>query len=160
MPRTSTATAPPITTAPTQSSGFGSSSFDDAMVSDSTNSATAAAVNAQKIDCHDHRCSRPPDPSIPTTAPLPAAPAQIPTALLRWSFGYAAVINDSVAGMTNAAPAPAAPRAMMRCRGSDQRAGATDATPKIARPTSMAPRRPYRSPSAPAGSSRQASTSV
>ncbi len=38
--------------------------------------------------------------------------------------------------------------------------GATEASAKIANPTSNAPRRPYLSPMAPAGSSRHASTSV
>ena len=96
----------------------------------------------------------------PKIAPELATPAQMPTALLRSDFGKAAVNSDSVAGMMNAAPTPATARATMIWTGLSRKTGAIDASEKIARPTSSAPRRPYRSPSAPAGSSRQASTKV
>ena len=96
----------------------------------------------------------------PTIAPELATPAQMPTALLRSVFGKAAVNSDNVAGMMNAAPMPATARAMMIWTGLSRNTGAIDATAKIASPTSRAPRRPYRSPIAPAGSSRHASTSV
>ena len=58
-----------------------------AMVSVKTKMVSAAPAKAQKIECHDQKANRPPEPSIPMTAPDPATPAQIPTALLRWSFG-------------------------------------------------------------------------
>ena len=96
----------------------------------------------------------------PTIAPELATPAQMPIALLRSFFGKAAVNSDSVAGMMNAAPTPATARATMICTGLSKIVGANEATAKIASPTSNAPRRPYRSPSAPAGNSRQASTRV
>jgi hypothetical protein len=62
--------------------------------------------------------------------------------------------------MMNAAPTPATARATMIGTGLSKNAGATDANEKIANPTSSAPRRPYRSPIAPAGKSRHASTKV
>ncbi len=75
-------------------------------------------------------------------------------------FGKAVVNTDKVAGMINAAPMPATARATMIWTGLSRNTGAIDANAKIAKPTSRAPRRPYRSPIAPAGSSRHASTSV
>ena len=96
----------------------------------------------------------------PTIAPELATPAHMPIALLRSFLGKAAVSNDNVAGMMNAAPTPATARATMICIGLSKIVGANEAMAKIARPTSNAPRRPYRSPSAPAGNSKQASTSV
>ena len=42
-----------------------------------------APANAQKMQCQDQKLSRAPDPSMPMTAPDPATPAQMPTALLR-----------------------------------------------------------------------------
>ncbi len=44
---------------------------------------SAAPAKAQKMECQDQKFSRAPDPSIPMTAPDPATPAQMPTALLR-----------------------------------------------------------------------------
>ena len=99
-------------------------------------------------------------PRKPTIALELAAPAQMPTALLRSLFGKAVVNTDKVAGMINAAPIPATARATMIWTGLSRITGAIDATEKIANPTSRAPRRPYRSPIAPAGSSRHASTRV
>ena len=96
----------------------------------------------------------------PTIAPELATPAQMPMALFRSSFGKAAVRTESVAGMMNAAPMPATARATMICTGLSNTVGANEASAKIASPTRSAPRRPYRSPSAPAGNSKQASTNV
>ena len=57
MPKTRIATPPPITTAPSQSSGLGSDSFDVATVSVSTKISAAAPANAQKMACHDQKWS-------------------------------------------------------------------------------------------------------
>ena len=46
----------------------------------------------------------------------------------------------------NAAPTPATARATMICTGLSRNIGASDASAKMASPTSSAPRRPYRSP--------------
>ena len=78
----------------------------------------------------------------PTIAPELATPAQIPTALLRSLFGKAAVNSDNVAGMMNAAPRPATARATMIWSGLSRNTGAIEASAKIAKPTSSAPRRP------------------
>ena len=83
MPKTSVATAPPMTNAPRQSNGFTSASRELAMVRVRTKMVSAAPAKAQKMECHDQKFSRPPDPSIPMTAPDPATPAQMPTALFR-----------------------------------------------------------------------------
>jgi hypothetical protein len=86
MPKTRVATAPPMTRAPRQSNGLASGSRELAMVNVRMKMVTAAPVKAQKMECHDQKFSRPPDPSIPITAPDPATPAQMPTALFRSSF--------------------------------------------------------------------------
>src|SRR3954468_6746733 len=112
------------------------------------------------MDSHEKYLSRRPVPMKPKIAPELATPAHIPTALLRSDFGNAAVNSDSVAGMMNAAPIPAAARAMMIWTGLSNMVGDSEATAKIASPTTRAPRRPYGSPSAPADRSRQASTRV
>ena len=99
-------------------------------------------------------------PINPKIAPELATPAQIPTALLRSDFGNAAVKSDNVAGMMNAAPAPATARAMMICVGLSRDHRRNGGEREDGQTDEQAPRRPYRSPSAPAGNSRQANTSV
>jgi hypothetical protein len=53
-----------------------------------------------------------------------------------------AVNSDKVAGMMNAAPAPAIPRATMSCRGLEKTVDAKDPMAKAAKPNRKAPRRP------------------
>jgi hypothetical protein len=67
---------------------------------------------------------------------------------------------DSVAGMMSAAPTPMTARAPTSWPTPFENAATADATAKITRPIVSAPRRPKRSPSAPAVSSRPANTSV
>ncbi len=52
------------------------------------------------------------------------------------------MINDSVAGMISAAPAPATPRETITIIGLDSTAGTSDAPANMARPANIAPRRP------------------
>src|ERR1700691_4876672 len=84
-PNTKTATAPAINPAPGQSSGVASSSREDDTVQANTKISAAKTANAQKIDRQDQKCNSVPDPSMPMTAPQPATPAQMPTALARSS---------------------------------------------------------------------------
>jgi hypothetical protein len=107
-----------------------------------TKISAAETAKAQKMDRHDQKCSSVPDPSMPMTAPEPATPAQMPTAFARWSSRWVAVNSDKVAGMMNAAPAPAIPRATMSCRGLEKTVDAKDAMAKAAKPNRKAPRRP------------------
>lgn len=107
-----------------------------------TKISAAQPAKAQKIDRHDQKCSSAPDPSMPMTAPQPATPAQMPAAFARSSSPWVAVNSDRVAGMMNAAPAPATPRAAMSCQGLVNTVDASDATAKVARPIRKAPRRP------------------
>ena len=65
---------------------------------------------------------------------------------------------ESVAGMISAAPTPISVRIAMSWFGSLAWLAASAAPPKITRPTTNAPLRPNRSPSAPPGSSRPANT--
>jgi len=142
MPYTSAATAAAMTIAPATSKVRASASRDVVMVVLMTIRTSPAPAKAQKIDCQGQKCSSTPDPSMPNTPPQPAIPAQMPTALVRWSAGYEAVIRDSVAGMMKAAPTPATARAPMMCKGSVLTAGTIEAAAKMARPNSRAPRRP------------------
>ena len=78
---------------------------------------------------------------MPRIPPQPAMPAQILTARVRRSGGWAAVMSDRVAGMMNAAPRPAAARPAINARvRPQQRDHGGDG--KIASPRTRAPRRP------------------
>ena len=65
-----------------------------------------------------------------------------------------------VIGVRIAAPTPIAARTAMSWPGSSTRAPRAEAPPNSARPISSRRLRPYRSPSAPAGSSSPAKTST
>jgi hypothetical protein len=119
-----------------------SSSREDDTLHANTKVSAAKPAKAQKIDRHDQKCNSVPDPSMPMTAPHPATPAQMPVALARSSSRWVAVNSDRVAGMMNAAPAPATLRAAMSCQGLVKIVDAKDATAKAARPIRKAPRRP------------------
>ena len=89
----------------------------------------------------------------------PATAAQTDTALVRCASGKVPVIVDRVAGITNAAPSPITARRTTSSVGPDAVIASAEPTPKTASPSINASRRPYRSPSAPAVSSREANTS-
>ncbi len=78
-------------------------------------------------------------------------PAQMAIARAR-SFGSVKmlVMIDKVAGMTKAAPRPMTERAPMSWPEDPEIAARPDATAKMTRPSCSAPRRPKRSPRAPA----------
>jgi hypothetical protein len=82
-PKTKITAAVPLTAAPNQSTGVACSSREVATVQPSAKISAAATTKAQKIACQEKKSSNSPDPSIPMTAPEPATPAQIPTALMR-----------------------------------------------------------------------------
>ena len=86
------------------------------------------------MDCQEKKCSRKPVPRNPTIALELAAPAQMPTALLRSLFGKAVVNTDKVAGMISAAPIPATARATMIWTGLSRNTGAIDADRKDRQP--------------------------
>jgi len=96
----------------------------------------------------------------PATPAHPATAAHNPTTRGRRWRGHACPISASVAGMTNAAPAPATMRHTTIGSGPSVNAGAIDAIANTLSPPSKAERRPYRSPMAPAGNSRHASATV
>ena len=101
-----------------------------------------------------------PEPISPTIPPMPAKPAQVPTAVPRRSGGKLAVSSESVDGMTNAAPTPATARRMMSQSGESSHRGSAEDRVNRASPTMRVARRPKRSPSAPAVSTSAASASV
>ena len=129
-------------------------------------SAIAAAVTAttgtftRNAEPHQKRWSRAPDTIGPIAAPAPANPTH--TAMARWrsSGGKIAVISDSVAGITKAAPAPCTARPTMTTTAEPAKPLITAPMAKTASPTSSAPLRPKRSPSAPAVRSNPANTSA
>ena len=67
----------------------------------------------RNADPHQKRSSRAPDTIGPSAPPAPAKPTQMAIARCRSSGGNTAVINDSVAGITRAAPAPCTARPTM-----------------------------------------------
>ena len=126
----------------------------------------AAAVTAttgtltRKAEPHQKRWSRAPETTGPIAAPAPAKPTHTAMARRRSSGGKMAVISESVAGITKAAPAPCTARPTMTTVADPANPLITDPVANTARPTSSAPLRPKRSPSAPAVRSRPAKTSA
>ena len=103
----------PDSAAPVQSSRRATGSRDSGS---SRRPATIAAATSgtltMKIEPHQKRSSRNPPTTGPSATPSPAVAAQMPTAIARSLASSKIVISsDSVAGMTNAAPAPMTARA-------------------------------------------------
>ena len=103
--------------------------------------------------------SRPPSVG-PITMPMPVTADQAAMACGRSFGGKTAFRIDSVAGMTNAAPRPITTRAPISMPVPDANAAAALPRANTVRPPSSESRRPYRSPSAPAGMSSAAKHSV
>ena len=120
-------------------------------------SAARPAVT-RKIEPHQNCSSSTPDTRMPRVPPAPAKPAQMPTALARSSGGNTLVMVDSVPGMRSAAPRPVSARSPMSGPAESTNAESSEPMPKMAVPAISAPRRPNRSPIAPAGSRSAAST--
>jgi hypothetical protein len=157
---TTTAIATAINTDPTQSTG-GASAFTDGGTAHAVAATTpAAAPSAQQMPRQSETSSSTAEPSMPATPAHPATAAHNPTTRGRRWRGHACPISASVAGMTNAAPAPATMRHTTIGSGPSVNAGAIDAIANTLSPPSKAERRPYRSPMAPAGNSRHASATV
>ena len=120
--------------------------------------ATARAALTTKIARHEEISRSPPAISMPSTPPPPATPAQAPTAFDRSSGGKELVRIERVEGMTAAAPMAESTRKAITAPVLSTNAVARAATAKIANPPTSTSRRPNRSASAPAGSSRAANT--
>ncbi len=103
--------------------------------------------------------SRPPSVG-PRMMPTPATADQAAIACGRSFGGNTALRMDSVAGMTNVAPRPMTTLAMISVLVSVENAAATLPAANTARPPISEIRRPYRSPSAPAGMSSAAKQRV
>jgi hypothetical protein len=112
----------------------------------------------RKADPHQKRASRAPDTIGPSAPPAPAKPTQMAIARCRSAGGNTAVINDSVAGMMKAAPAPCTARPTMTSAAESASPLISEPVANTPSPTSKAPLRPKRSPSAPAVSSSPANT--
>lgn len=99
-----------INAVPGRSSGEWLASLDEGMVKLTSRMSPDTTARLTKIAIHDHFSRSAPDTSIPAMAPEPATPDQMPTARPRCDGGKPAVSSDSVAGITKAAPTPAATR--------------------------------------------------
>ena len=97
---------------------------------------------------------------IPSVPPALANPAQIPTALARSSSGNTLVIVDRVPGIRRAAPMPITARSAISWLGVVAADARPEAAPKSVTPAINVPRRPKRSPIAPAGNSNAARASA
>ena len=125
-----------------------------------TQATAASAAVRTKTEPQANCSSSAPDARMPRVPPAPAKPAQMPTALARSSGGNTLVMVDSVPGMSSAAPIPMSARSAMSSLGEPASADSPAATPKMAVPAMSAPRRPKRSPTAPAGSRSAARVSA
>ena len=94
-----------------------------------------------------------PTPSVET-------PTQTPTAFPFSSGGNDVVMIDKVVGMTKAAPRPITARITISVTGSEVKNAPAAPAPNMASPAMRIPRRPNRSPTAPANSSNPANTTV
>ena len=101
--------------------------------------------------------SRPPRVG-PITMPTPVTADQAAMAWGRSRGGNTELMIDSVAGITNAAPRPITTRATISMLVPPANAASVLPGANTVRPPSRERRRPYRSPSAPAGSVARRST--
>ena len=103
---------------------------------------TTSTTLSANTDCHDQNSSTVPDVSRPRIALAPATPAQTLIAWGRRSGGNVAVMVDSVAGITSAAPTPRRARNAMSALASETSMAAREAAPNMPRPAIRARRRP------------------
>src|SRR6186997_1219727 len=152
-------------TAPNGSSGVAESSLlrgaNTATATITTTETTMFTTNTapHQNDGKIHQpVSRKPAMTGPSAPPAPAKPAQIAIALARSCGGKTAVSNDSVAGITKAAPMPEIALEAMTASEVLANAPTSDPAANTPRPHSNASLRPKRSPIAPAVSNRPAKT--
>ena len=114
----------------------------------------------KKTEPHQKRSSRTPPRIGPTAAPAAAIALQRPIASVR-SRGTSKTerMIASVEGMIVAPPMPMSTRAAINASADGAKAASAEATPNSAHPASRTRRRPRRSLSAPADTSKPASTS-
>ena len=122
--------------------------------------ATTTGTLTSRVEPHQKPSSSAPETMGPMEAPAPANPAQTAIARGRSCGGKIDVMMDSVAGMMNAAPMPITARLAISCEASPASPPSSEPRPNTARPASSAPRRPKRSPMAPALSRRPANTTA
>jgi len=122
--------------------------------------AETAKVTRMARQLSSKNLSRRPVTKKPAIAPTPAMAAQTLMASGRLRSGTLEVINDRVVGMMNAAAIPARARVAISSTALSANTPRSEATPKTMSPPIMTPRRPSRSPMAPAGRSRAASIKV
>ncbi len=144
-------------TAPTGSRGVWVSSRElGANAATAATMASTTGTLTSRVEPHQKPSSSPPVTMGPIEAPAPANPAQTAMARGRSSGGKIDVMSDSVAGMMNAAPMPITARLAISWEALPASPPSREPRPNTARPPSSAPRRPKRSPMAPALSSRPA----
>ena len=114
----------------------------------------------RNADPHQNFSSRAPETIGPSAPPAPAKATHVAIAFGRSAGGNTAVSSESVAGITNAAPAPWIARPTITIAAEPANPLTTAPTPNRTRPNSNVSLRPKRSPSAPATSRRPANTSA
>jgi hypothetical protein len=114
----------------------------------------------QKIHDQEKPSTTAPPTTGPSATPRPLMPDQAPIARPRRPTGSASASSVRLSGATTAAPAPWTARAAMSAAVLGATAASAEATVKSPRPATNTRRRPKRSPSAAAGSSRTANDSV
>ena len=152
-------------TAPIGSSGVTFSSLLSGASTATTTSTRAAAIVLTR-NVEPHQCDgkihqsvrRNPTMSGPSAPPAPAKPAHSAIALRRSSGGKIDVNNDSVDGITNAAPNPITLLLTMTAVEVSATVPMAPPSPNTASPNISARLRPNRSPSAPAVSRNPANT--
>ena len=159
---TSASSPAPESAAPAQSTGGAAASRASGTTrSPRRTASTHSGTLTRKIDPQAKWSSSQPPSTGPRATPSPAVAAQIPIAAARSrASANTAGSSDSVAGMMQAAPAPMTARLAINPPLPPAVAAAAEATANTPRPATSSRRRPNRSPSVPASSSRAAKTSV
>ena len=126
----------------------------------STNDTTHSTTGMANSQGHVNQSIMADEKNSPRIPPALAKPAQTPTARARSSCGNEEVITDRVTGMIIAAPIPATTRATSMNDAVVASPAAMLARENTVSPMSRTGLRPHRSPMAPIGSRRAASTIV
>jgi hypothetical protein len=161
MASTMANSAPPMSTVPGMSRRWppGSAVSGTVQMTPASATATSGMLMRNTLPHQKWESSRPPSVG-PITMPMLVTADQAAIACGRSFGGKTAFRIDSVAGMTNAAPRPITTRAPISMPVPDANAAVALPRANTARPPSSESRRPYRSPSAPAGMSSAAKHSV
>ena len=156
MPHITARTAQATSASPGTSTGVARPAPSGTFTSTSGTSTSPIGTFSQKIASQPISCVTIPPSTGPVRTAIPAPASRRPIAAPRRSAGYAALTRASPSAMTSAAPAPCPARPATSTPASGASPQTADEAVNTDSPIAYMRRRPNRSPSAAAGSSRTA----